>query len=478
MKRYLSIGIAAATMLISLPAKATVQTSQTGASAVEQAINSVLEWNKTALQAVQNVSFAPPATSRALAILQTSIFDAWSAYDPLASSTQSADTYQRPVGENTLGNKNEAISYAAYNTLVNLFPTQTSLFDSLMATFGYNTANKSSDTTTAAGIGNVSAQAVLTYRQNDGSNQSGSLNPSGKAYSEPTLNPNYTAYTPVNTATQLNSVDHWQPQGMQQFLVPHWGSVTPFGLTSGSEFRPTQGPKTIEADPEGFKAQAKEVLELTENLTTEQKLIANYWAAGAGTVTPPGMWNQIAQDISKKDSHSLDDDVKMFFALNNALLDAGIAAWDTKRAYDSARPISAINYLYKDDADFQAKYPNGWKPMLATPPFPEFVSGHSTYSAAAAEILKNYTGSDNYGESYTDATTGITLSWDTFSDAAAQAGMSRLYGGIHFMDANLVGQDMGRNIASVVWDKALSFISPSQNGSDASGSGAAACSAL
>jgi hypothetical protein len=90
MKRYLSIGIAAATMLISLPAKASVQTSQTGASTVEQAINSVLEWNKTALQAVQNVSFAPPATSRALAILQTSIFDAWSAYDPLASSTQSA----------------------------------------------------------------------------------------------------------------------------------------------------------------------------------------------------------------------------------------------------------------------------------------------------------------------------------------------------------------------------------------------------
>jgi len=160
MKRYLSIGIAAATMLISLPAKASVQTSQTGASTVEQAINSVLEWNKTALQAVQNVSFAPPATSRALAILQTSIFDAWSAYDRLASSTQSGDTYQRPADENTLGNKNEVISYAAYNTLVNLFPAQTSLFDSLMTTFGYNTANKSSDTSTAAGIGNVSAQAV------------------------------------------------------------------------------------------------------------------------------------------------------------------------------------------------------------------------------------------------------------------------------------------------------------------------------
>lgn len=463
MKRYLSIGIAAATMLISLPAKAN-QVSTTETNTVEQAINSVLEWNKTALQAVQNISFAPPMTARALSILQTSIFDAWSAYDPLAISTQSGDTYQRPTNENTLANKNEAISYAAYNTLVNLFPTQSSLFDSVMTTFGYNTANKSSDTTTAAGIGNLSAQAVLTYRQNDGSNQSGSLNSSGKAYSEPTLNPNYIAYTPVNTATQLNSVNHWQPQGTQQFLVPQWGSVTPFGLTSGSEFRPTQGPKTIEADPVGFKAQAQQVIDFSENLTPEQKLITTYWAAGAGTVTPPGMWNVIAQNISNRDNHSLDDDVKMFFALDNALFDASIAAWDTKRTYDSERPITAINYLYKDDANFQAKYPNGWKPLLATPPFAEFVSGHSTFSAAGAQILQNYTGSDNYGGSYLDPTTGITLAWNTFSDAAAQAGMSRLYGGIHFMDGNLVGQDMGQKVASVVWDKAMSFISPLQNG--------------
>lgn len=159
MKRYLSLGIAAATLLVSLPAKASVPPNPE-TSPLDQAVNSVLEWNKTALQAVKNISFAPPMTARSLAILQTSIFDAWSAYDPLASSTQSSDTYQRPAVENTLSNKNEAISYAAYNTLVNLFPTQTSLFDNLMNSFGYNTANKSSDTTTAAGIGNVSAQSV------------------------------------------------------------------------------------------------------------------------------------------------------------------------------------------------------------------------------------------------------------------------------------------------------------------------------
>jgi hypothetical protein len=115
--------------------------------------------------------------------------------------------------------------------------------------------------------------------------------------------------------------------------------------------------------------------------------------------------------------------------------------------------------------------------LLATPPFPEFVSGHSTYSAAAAEILTQFTGSDYYGGSYTDPTTDITLSWNTFSDAAAEAGMSRLYGGIHFMDANLVGQDMGRKVAGVVWDKALSFISPSSDSGASGGTPSPTCGA-
>jgi hypothetical protein len=324
MKTYLSIGVAVASMLVALPAKAAVEANPSGTSNIDNAVNSVIEWNKITLQAVQNTLFAPPMTARALAILQTSIFDAWSAYDPVATSTQSGDSYQRPTDENTLTNKNTAISYAAYTSLVNLFPTQTTLFDSLMSSLGYSTADKSTDTSTAVGIGNMSAQAVLGYRQNDGANQSGSLNASGKPYSEPTLNPNYTPYTPVNTAAQLNSVNHWQPQGTQQFLAPHWGSLTPFALTSGSQFLPNQGPKTIENDPEGFKAQAQQVLDFSENLTDEQTLIANYWAAAGGTVTPPGMWNQIAQEISIRDNHSLDDDVKMFFALDNAVFDAAL----------------------------------------------------------------------------------------------------------------------------------------------------------
>lgn len=456
MKKYLSIGIAAVSLLIGLPAKANDSsmsgTSNSGTS------NNVLLWNNAALEAIKNTSFAPPMASRALSMVSTGMYDAWAAYDPIALSSQLDHSYQRSSEENTLANKNEAISYAAYNALVNLFPTQVSLFDGVMTSLGYNPTSKSTETTTAAGIGNLAAQAVLNFRATDGSNQSGALSSSGRPYSEPTLNPSYTAYTPVNTVDQLNSINHWQPQQLpngtaQQFLAPHWGSVTPFALTSGSQLRPS-GPKTIESDPQGFLAQAQEVYDITKNLTDEQELIARYWGAGAGTVTPPGMWNLIAQDISQRNNHSLDDDVKMFFALDNALFDASIAAWDAKRTYDSVRPVTVINNLIDST----------WKPYLSTPPFAEYVSGHSTFSASAAAILKQFTGSDNYGGSYTDSATGITLSWNTFSDAAAMAGMSRLYGGIHFMDGNLDGLELGKNVAQTVWDRAVSYFSPNSSG--------------
>ncbi|MEW6491493.1 MAG: DUF6851 domain-containing protein [Cyanobacteriota bacterium] len=458
MKKYLPIGIAAATLLIGLPAKATglsmgevnntVTTTQANTANTSGAKNNVLLWNSIALEAVKNTKFAPPMMSRAFSMLHTSMFDAWSAYDPTAVGTQLDNTYQRPETENTFANKNQAISYAAYNTLKTLFPTQASTFDSLMSSLGYDTSYTFTDTTTAAGIGNLAAHRLLDFRQNDGSNQLGTLNPSGRPYSEPILAPNYTPYQPVNTANQLNDINHWQPQGKQQFLLPQWGSVTPFALESGLEFRPTHGPKTMESDPEGFYAQAKEIYEMSKNLTDEQKLIATYWEAGAGTVTPPGMWNDIAQEISQRDNNDLDKDVKMFFALNNTLFDSGVAAWDTKRAFDSVRPVTVINQLLD---------PN-WQPFLgSTPPHPDFVSGHSTYSASGAEILKLFTGSDYYGGSYTE--NDVTLSWNTFTDAAEEGGMSRLYGGIHFMDANVAGQEMGRKVAQKVWDKVQGFFS-------------------
>jgi hypothetical protein len=212
-------------------------------------------------------------------------------------------------------------------------------------------------------------------------------------------------------------------------------------------------------------------------------MISEYWADGPGSETPPGHWCLLAQGISRRDGHTLEQDVKMYFALTNALFDTSIAVWDCKRTVDYVRPITAIRLLFKNqrvrawagpNQGTQLIYGETWQPYqvasFVTPPFAEYVSGHSTFSAASAEVLKLFTGSDAFGATATlmpgsskiepgvTPASAITLTWATFSEAAAEAGLSRLYGGIHFMDSNLEGQKMGRKIGATVFQKAQSYI--------------------
>jgi hypothetical protein len=121
--------------------------------------------------------------------------------------------------------------------------------------------------------------------------------------------------------------------------------VRPFALSSGSEFRPKTGPETLN-DRKQFIAQAEEILRLSADLTDEQKMVAEYWADGPSSEAPPGHWCLFAQFVSLRDHHNLDDDVKMFFMLTNALINAGIAAWDAKRAFNSVRPVTAVHLLF------------------------------------------------------------------------------------------------------------------------------------
>jgi hypothetical protein len=228
--------------------------------------------------------------------------------------------------------------------------------------------------------------------------------------------------------------------------------------------------------------QHSEVLQISAELDDRKKTIAEYWADGPGSVTPLGHWNLIAQYVSKRDSHDLDRDVKLFFALNNALMDGSVAAWDVKRYYDSVRPISAIRFLYAGK-EVQAwggpflgtRTIDGatWHPYqpatFVTPPGPEFVSAHSTISSAAAEVLKSFTGSNDYGASWKQPagasliepgvtpSTPVRLSWETFTEAAEEAGMSRLFGGIHISDGNVGGLKLGQEVAKRAWNKAQTY---------------------
>ena len=131
----------------------------------------VIDWNKATTNAIRQLSIKQPTVvSRALAIVQTCIFDAWAAYDSVAVGTQLGGTLRRPDSQRTLANKQKAISFAAYRALVDLFPTKAAIGDQLMADLGYDPTDLSMDVNTPSGIGNIVATAVLAFRHQDGSN--------------------------------------------------------------------------------------------------------------------------------------------------------------------------------------------------------------------------------------------------------------------------------------------------------------------
>jgi hypothetical protein len=302
--------------------------------------NNVIVWNNAALQAIRDTSPGPTIAARVLAITHTCIFDAWAAYDPIAVGTRLGGALRRPVAEDTLANRDEAISFGAYRALTDLFPTEGLMLQGVMTSLGYDPNDNSVDTTKPDGIGNVACGAVLQFRHHDESNQLGDLHPG--AYSD------YTGYVPTNTPNRIVDPNLWQPLSVsdghggfvtQRYYTPQWGLVTPFALSVGAQLRPAFGPERYHSG--GYVQQAKQLLEYSADLSDTTKVIAEYWKDGPHSETPPGHWNLFAQFVSHRDSHTLDQDVKMFFALDNALLDASTAVWDCKRSFNSVRPITA-----------------------------------------------------------------------------------------------------------------------------------------
>ena len=495
-------------------------------------------WDRAVQQAVINTSPGPTIASRAYAMLHTAMFDAWAAYDPQAISTQLGDYLQRPSPEITEANKTEAMSYAAYRVSIDLFPQEAEIFDNLMVELGFEPHNTTTDTTTAAGVGNVSATALLEFRRQDGSNQLGD-DPNG------VLGVPYSSrsdYQAVNGPDEVIDIEYWTPERIpidakpgeekriQEFLTPQWGDIKSFALESGDQFRP-EAPQpfllvdgsvnledktitlkdgfTVKIDrsligtiinPE-FVAQTEEVIDISANLTDEQKLIAEFWEDGFGTSFPPGTWMTFGQLVSARDNNTLDQDAQMFFGLGNAVFDAGIATWEAKKFYDYNRPVRTVRELGElgligeFSEDKGAFVIDAWQPgkrtqtILATefltyqtpgedpsPPFSEYTSGHSAFSAAGAEILELFTGSDEFGASVSfkpgesrfeagiTPSEVVTLDWDTFSEAADESGISRLYGGIHFTEGDLNGRDLGKQVGQTVWDKTQFFINGGEEG--------------
>jgi hypothetical protein len=383
----------------------------------------VADWNNAALDAIRDGHTAPPIASRSLAILHAAIYDAVNGiartYEPYLVQSNVPASASRDV----------AASAAAHLALVNLFPATASSFDALDAAILAAIPDGPHKT---AGIvwGQFVANQILAARANDGSNAI-VLPPGG------------------------NGPGVWMPTppAFIPYLLPQWGFVVPFGMNSSSQFRPP-GPPAL--DSQQYAADYEEVKELGAAVgstrTEEQTEIALFWADGAGTETPPGHWNSIAQTIAAARGNTLEENARLFALLNIAMADAAICAWDAKYTFDFWRPVTAIGF---------AEPELNWQSFIVTPPFPDYVSGHSTFSGAGATVLTLFYKTDDLPfTTGSDFLPGVYRTFSTCLAGAQEAVVSRLYGGIHFRSANEDGLQAGIGIGE--WT-ATHYLQPKGN---------------
>ncbi len=563
-------------------------------------------WDEALLDAIRRALPNPPVHARNLFHTSVAMWDAWAAYDPSASGYIFKDKVQ---AADVAAARNEAISYAAFRVLSARFiksvggDLSLSEFDDVMDSLCYPIDVTTTEGNAPAAVGNRIAAAVLAYGKTDGSNEAGGY--SSPDYKP--VNPPLVVAKPGTTMADPNrwqplQIEHMVSQngipvvnGVQVAVGPHWGHVKSFAMPDG-------GPAGVPIDPgppprlgdpatdQAFKDQAVEVIRDSSvmdptagatidispsvrggnslgtndghghpvnpatgepypsdvvNLGDFARVMAEFWADGPKSETPPGHWNVLANLVSDELSPNLriggsgpivdrlQWDVKLYLALNGAVHDAAIAAWGLKGDYDGTRPISMIRYMgglgQSSDPDGPSYNKEGlplvpglievvttattapgqrhaalqghegeiailaWAgnpkdpktqiggvrwilattwvpyqlPTFVTPAFQGYVSGHSTFSRAGAEVLTGFTGSEYFPggiSGYTikagslkfesGPTTDIRLEWATYYDASDQAGQSRLYGGIHVQADDFTGRVIGAQCGKAAWARA------------------------
>ncbi len=411
----------------------------------------IAEWNAELLEAVRETTAPssvvpgllikppPPLVAKQLAMLHAAMFDAVNAINP------QYEPYALNVAAQTGASEIAAAATAAHRVASALYslPFHITKWDVTLAE-SLAMVPDGPAKTLGIEVGQQAADAILALRANDGSASTG----------------NYVSQ---------NTPGHWRPTApnFAPATLPQWPGVTPFVMEWGGEFRPETPPDLNSAE---YTAAVDQVMRLgsadSSERTADQTEIAKFWADGGGTVTPPGHWNSIAIDVVLTQENSLIESARTMALLNLALADAGIASWDAKYAYDLWRPFDAIRQADTDGNSQTIANPN-WTPLLGTPSFPSYTSGHSTFSSAAAAVL-----SALYGNQFaftTQADKGSTGLWPapddvsglpvrsfiSFQAAAEEAGISRIYGGIHYSFDNAAGLSAGNSIGQLVVNEAL-----------------------
>ncbi len=385
------------------------------------------DWHNILYDAIRTDKTPPPQAARALAMVGAAVYDAVEPVEGLHQLYNPANAMAGLPTSALPGTSREAAAVeAAYTVLVGLFPAQTATFDQDLAASLASIPDGVGKTDGAA-LGVTVAKAVLAWRRDDGSATK-------------------VTYTPGTAPGQ------WQPTppALAAALDAQWPAVTPFTMTAGSQFRPA-GPPALASAAYAADFNATKSLGSVNSTarTALQTTIAEFWSDGGGTQTPPGHWDQIAQDVSRQQGHTLGENARTFALVDLALADAAIVSWDAKFTYNSWRPITAIRNA-DPTVNAQTTPDPNWTPLLTTPPFPEYTSGHSTFSGAADAVLTSLFGPSRSFATSADGLPRTQRTFTSFTQAADEAGESRIYGGIHFESANQDGLASGRALGSYV----------------------------
>jgi hypothetical protein len=381
-----------------------------------------LTWNQQTLDTIKAFALYPEDATRLMAMVSLA------QYDTLAA-IEGTPAYLVHHDVTTAVSTQAALANAAWSVLSSLFPTRQAVLDAALASSLTGIADgplKADGLALGATIG----QQIVAIRASDGSG-------------------NFADYP------GSNAVGQWRPTGPMYLVAeqPQWRDVTPFALESPDEFRLLPPPPLDSAD---YATALNEIQSLGEATSTtrtaDQTTQALFWADGRGSYTPPGHWNAIAQAVAQQEGTSLSANVRMFAMLNVAMAVSAIAAWDTKFTYNLWRPIDAVPGADLDGNDATTADPD-WQPLLITPPHPEYVSGHSTFSNAAQTILASIFGDHTPFSTTAVTLPGVTRSFTSFTDAAAEAGRSRIYGGIHYEFSNQGGRQLGQLVAQATLDR-------------------------
>jgi len=380
--------------------------------------NAVTDWNEILRTTIRNTSTGTPVAARAMAMVNTAVYDAVNSIDAASGSTYYTP-YAVGLGAPAFASRDAAAATAAHAVMTSIFPSQAANLDAQLNNYLAGLGGGAA-VTNGANWGASVGSTIVSLRTGDGS-------------------------SPSMTHTGAGGIGGWTGN----FTSAHYATMTPFAIPSPSHFRPGSAPDLTSVEYANDWDQVYRLGSTTSvERTADQTEAALFWRLGGGSSTPPGIWLSIAQQAAVDAGMSISDAARMYAAMGVAVADSAICSWDAKVTYDTWRPPTAIHQGDLDGNPMTFADPT-WVP-LATEASPEYTSGSSTFGASAAAILTAFLG-DSTNITLTSEFNNIDVrSWTSFTEMAHEQGMSRIWLGAHFMFSNLIGRYAGEDIADYV----------------------------